>query len=69
MSESQDGLPPKVPCPSCHGRTLVYDSRGVHRRRVCIACGTRFATREIVVSESRTASKAHDDDIKDAATT
>ena len=37
----------KAPCPKCqHAFTRVYDSRGVRRRRECLACGHRFRTRE-----------------------
>lgn len=39
-------------CPHCQGKTVVADSRendkGVHRRRRCGSCGTRFSTRETV---------------------
>lgn len=38
-------------CPECDGRTYVIDSRRtvdnvIRRRRVCVACGLRFATYE-----------------------
>lgn len=41
-----------IPCPKCKTRTDVYDSRinplyQLRRKRVCRACGWRFATIEI----------------------
>lgn len=41
-----------IPCPKCKTRTDVYDSRINHlyqlrRKRICRACGWRFATIEI----------------------
>lgn len=40
-------------CPKCNGVTAVIDTRGNWRRRSCksAACGHRFYTTEIIVSE------------------
>ena len=35
---------------SCGGKTQVLDRRGVYRRRECLACGTRFSTKESMVN-------------------
>lgn len=40
------GIKAKWPCPECTGVTRVYDSRGIHRWRECLACGVRFLTVE-----------------------
>ena len=35
---------------SCGGETQVLDRRGVYRRRECLACSTRFSTKESMVN-------------------
>jgi DNA-directed RNA polymerase subunit RPC12/RpoP len=45
--------PPKFPCPSCGGRTLVIDSRYNHRKRKCLDCGAEVRTREIVIDPNK----------------
>jgi transcriptional regulator NrdR family protein len=44
---------PKFPCQSCGGRTLVVDSRDIHRRRRCVACGADTYTREITYKHEK----------------
>lgn len=46
----------KFPCPYCPGGTAVIDSRPssfgsptILRRRVCVECGRRFTTREVIL--------------------
>lgn len=44
-------------CPSCDGKTSVQDSRAIssgdiRRRRICLECGLRLTTLEVVVRES-----------------
>lgn len=42
-----------VACTNCGGRTGVRDSRpttgGIRRRRICLTCGARLTTMEVVV--------------------
>lgn len=44
-------------CPQCHGDSKVLETRpaagGVRRRRECLSCGTRFATREVCVEAAK----------------
>lgn len=38
----------RITCPSCHGATKVYSTRGPERWRKCEACDYRFRTREVI---------------------
>lgn len=49
--------PAIIRCPVCHEeRTCVVDTRGaarvdrIRRRRVCLACRTRFSTEETIIT-------------------
>lgn len=42
-----------IPCPKCGGDTLVQETRGDQRRRLCktLSCGGKLVTRELPVSD------------------
>lgn len=52
---SQEAKGERMNCPKCGAQTQVKDSRdkgaGTRRRRLCVACNTKFTTIEIDLAE------------------